>query len=66
MKTAINSDEMETVARIKDNKLRRAAFAEFMAHREPWEKTWPHDVNLWEAFNAGYWFRKSVDNKRKA
>ena len=66
MKAAINSDEAETVARIEDNKLRRAAFAEFMRHREPWEKTPPHEVNLWEAFNAGYWFRKAIESKGKA
>ena len=66
MKAAINSDEVETKARIEDNRLRRAAFAEFMRNREPWEKTPPHDRNLWEAFNAGYGFRKHIESKGKA
>ena len=66
MTAAINSDEAETVARIEDNKLRREAFAEFMRHREPWEKTPPHEVNLWEAFNAGYGFRKHIEMKGQA
>ena len=34
MTAAINSDEKETVARIEDNRLRRAAFAEFMRDRK--------------------------------
>ena len=63
MTPAINSDESETVARIKDNRLRREAFREFMRHREPWEKTPPHEQRLWEAFNAGYGFRKSIETK---
>lgn len=63
MKAAINSDEAETVARIEDNKLRREAFNVFMSGREPWEHTPPHLQDLWEAFNAGYGFRKHIENK---
>ena len=63
MTAAINSDEAETVARIEDNRLRREAFAEFMRHREPWENTPPHMQDLWEAFNAGYSFRKAIETK---
>ena len=65
MKAAINSDEKETVARIEDNKLRREAFSVFMAGREPWERTPPHMQRLWEAFNAGYGFRKAIESKGK-
>ena len=66
MTPAINSDEAETVARIDDNRLRREAFRDFMRHREPWEKTPPHEQRLWEAFNAGYGLRKSIEIKGKA
>lgn len=65
MKAAINSDENETVARIEDNRLRREAFAEFMRNREPWERTAPHERALWDAFNAGYGFRKAIETKGK-
>lgn len=63
MTPAINSDEAETVARIEDNRLRREAFLVFMRHRDPWEKTPPHGQMLWEAFNAGYKFRKAIETK---
>ena len=63
MTAAINSDEAETVARIEDNKLRREAFSAFMTTREPWEHTPPHMQDLWEAFNAGYSFRKAIEPK---
>jgi len=63
---AINSDEAETVARIEDNQLRRDAFSVFMSGRPPWEHTPPHMQDLWDAFNAGYGFRKAIETKGKA
>lgn len=63
MKAAINSDEQETVARIEDNRMRREAFNTFMTTRPPWEHTPPHMRDLWEAFNAGYGFRKAIEPK---